>query len=204
MREREPTDGGSAAASYSIWVNYTRLHTTVSVIVRRGPTGSFVPYLGTGRALGSDVHYDNATPDFLNGGHLNPNAWYNIVVTHSNNSTVLYVNGQMRANSTTAGRLASTGTGSSTRFLMGATSHSASTQSEYFPGLLDDARVYNVALTAQEVSSLFTGSNVTRGLVSRWAFDQGLGTVANDTGGGSNNATLWPTNSPPTWSTNEP
>ena len=73
-----------------------------------------------------------------------------------------------------------------------------------FPGLLDDARVYNVALTAQEVSSLFAGSNVTRGLVSRWAFNEGSGTVANDTGGGSNNATLWPTNSPPTWSTNEP
>ena len=87
---------------------------------------------------------------------------------------------------------------------MGATSHSASTQDNYFPGLLDEARVYNVALTAQEVSSLFARSNVTRGLVSRWAFDQGSGTVANDTVGGGNNATLRPTNSPPTWSTNMP
>ena len=43
---------------------------------------------------------------------------------------------------------------------MGATSHSASTQDNYFPGLLDEARVYNVDLTAQEVSSLFAGSNV--------------------------------------------
>jgi hypothetical protein len=70
--------------------------------------------------------------------------------------------------------------------------------------LLDEARVYIVDLTAQEVSSLFARSNVTRRLVSRWAFDQGSGTVANDTGSGGNNATLRTTNLSPTWSTNEP
>ena len=44
-----------------------------------------------------------------------------------------------------------------------------------------------------------------RGLVSRWTFNEGTGTVANDTGGvGGNNATLLPASSPPTWSTNVP
>ena len=112
----------------------------------------------------------------------------------------------MRANSTKAGPLLNTGTaGAASRLLMGATPLSDVAQSEYFPGLLDDARVYNVTLTAQEVSSLFAGSNVARGLVSRWTFNEGSGTVANDTGGvGGNNATLLPASSPPTWSTNVP
>ena len=196
-------------ASYSIWVNYTQIPATAGVIMRRGPTGSFVPYLGNNGVLGCDVHYNTAnTDDFFNGGALTPNAWYNIIVTHSSTTgaTVLYVNGQAVANSTKVDHLLNTGTaGPASRLLMGATPLSDVAQSEYFPGLLDEARVYNVALTAQEVSSLFAGSNVARGLVSRWTFNEGTGTVANDTGGvGGNNATLLPASSPPTWSTNVP
>ena len=65
--------------------------------MRRGPTGSFVPYLGNNGVLGCDVHYNTTgIDDFFNGGALTPNAWYNIVVTHSGptGATVLYVNGE--------------------------------------------------------------------------------------------------------------
>ena len=104
-------------------------------------------HIRTGGTLGCDVHYNGAATDFFNGGPLSANTWYHIVVTHSSNIHWNWI------------ICTSTGTGSA-RFLMGATSHSASTQDNYFPGLLDEARVYNVALTAQEVSSLFAGSNV--------------------------------------------
>ena len=75
-------------ASYSIWVNRTTggviPPSTAGVIMRRGPTGSFVPYLGNNGVLGCDVHYNTTgIDDFFNGGALTPNAWYNIVVTHS-------------------------------------------------------------------------------------------------------------------------
>lgn len=38
-------------------------------------------------------------------------------------------------------------------------------------GTLDDVRLYNKALTASEVSDLFAGTDVTRGLIARWKFD---------------------------------
>ena len=87
--------------------------------------------------LGCDVHYNTTgIDDFFNGGALTPNAWYNIVVTHSSTTgaTVLYVNGEVRANSTKAGPLLNTGTaGAASRLLMGATPLSDVAQSEVLP-----------------------------------------------------------------------
>jgi hypothetical protein len=83
-------------------------------------------HIRAGGTLGCKVHYNSATTDFFNGGPLSPNTWYHFALTHNRqgttNPTVLYVNGQAVANSTKADRLASAGTGSSSRFLMGATS----------------------------------------------------------------------------------
>ena len=182
-------------ASYSIWVKYHQIPSNPGVIMRRGPTGSFVPYLGTNGFLGCDVHYNTQPPDFFGGGALSQDAWHHIVITHSNitNTTVLYLDGASVASSSKSDYLLNTGIN---RLLIGASALSATTQIDFFPGELDDARVYSIALSSSEVSTLFAGNNITRGLVSRWTFDEGTGTAANDSVG-TNNAVLSPADGVP-------
>jgi hypothetical protein len=187
-------------ASYSIWVKYHQAPSTnPGMFMMRG---SFVPYLGTNGFLRCDVHYHTQTPDFFNVGALSTDTWHHVVITHSNvtNTTVLYRDGVAVASSAKNDYLVNTAT---KRLLMGALSLSTTTQTDFFPGKLDDARVYSVALSSSEVSTLFAGSNVTRGLVSRWTFDEGTGTVANDSVG-TNTATLSPADGVPPWTSDVP
>ncbi|MDQ6866052.1 MAG: DUF1929 domain-containing protein, partial [Thermoproteota archaeon] len=189
-------------ASYSMWIKYHQVSSNPGVFMRRGPTGSFVPYLGSNGVLGCDVHYNTQTADFFNGGALSTDTWHHVVITHSNvtNTTVLYLDGVSVASSAKADFLLNTGPN---RLLMGATVLTDTTQTNFFPGLVDDARVYSIALSSSEVSTLFAGNNITRGLVSRWTFDEGTGTIANDSVG-TNTATLSPADGAPPWTSDVP
>ena len=56
-----------------------------------------------------------------------------------------------------------------------------------FKGLIDDVRLYNYALTADEVEDLFDSYNiVTKEVVAHWKFDEASGTTAADENGLSN------------------
>ena len=62
-----------------------------------------------------------------------------------------------------------------------------------FNGTMDDIRVYNRALTQNEITQLLIegqGANIPTGLVGWWKFDQGSGTMAADSSGNSNHGTL--------------
>ncbi|MBF0478305.1 MAG: LamG domain-containing protein [Candidatus Omnitrophica bacterium] len=59
-----------------------------------------------------------------------------------------------------------------------------------FNGLVDDVRVYNRALTAQDVADLYHVFQPNDGLVGWWTFDEGAGTVAHDSSGQGNNGSL--------------
>lgn len=66
----------------------------------------------------------------------------------------------------------------------------------YYSGQMDDVRLYNRALSASEVSSIYKYGQTTRkqvsnsGLVGYWSFNEGGGLAASDSGGGGNNATV--------------
>jgi hypothetical protein len=73
---------------------------------------------------------------------------------------------------------------------------------EYFPGLIDDVRIYNRALSASEITDLYNGKEVsTEGLVGWWAMNEGEdgtctgGTDVCDLSGnanhGTNNGATW-------------
>ena len=79
---------------------------------------------------------------------------------------------------------------------------------EYFDGLIDEVRIYNRALSANEIARLYriglgstanrTSTSLDKGLVGHWTFDGAdigsSGTIAKDRSGNNNNGTL--TNGP--------
>ncbi len=74
----------------------------------------------------------------------------------------------------------------------------------YFDGTMDEVRIYNRALSASEIATLYGSGSITRkvpnnlGLVGYWSFNEGVGTIAGDFSGTGKNGTMSGFANPPT------
>lgn len=122
------------------------------------------------------------------------NQWFHVFVTiNSQNTMTLYVNGEVEGTTTTTDRPSSNG-----RFSIGQDWDNLTT-SDFTQGQIDDVRVYNKALTQDQVKkAMRDGWN--DGLVARFKFDENTGCTAFDSVSNIQ-ATLLPTCSSdsPTW-----
>ncbi len=60
--------------------------------------------------------------------------------------------------------------------------------SNYFPGAIDDFRIYNRVLSSDDITALYT--DITTGLILRHKYDEGSGSSAIDSSGNSNTGSL--------------
>ncbi|HTK33501.1 MAG TPA: LamG domain-containing protein [Candidatus Paceibacterota bacterium] len=110
------------------------------------------------------------------------NTWYFVTGTYSaTTGTVVYINGVASGSAGVGGR----GSSAATHFNIGACSSSTGCGStvDTFTGTIDDARVYNRALSAAEVRRLYTAgasifntsqqvpATLNQNLLARWTFD---------------------------------
>jgi hypothetical protein len=133
------------------------------------------------------------------GAVLTTGAWSHVVFVSDGVTTTIYVNGV----SVKSGAL-SLNAGNTTGEFIGASSNDGVTWNFPFNGSIDDARVYNRALSAAEVAALYkstavvvnastntAGGSLTSGLVGLWSFDGkdvnwGTGTAYDRSGSGNN------------------
>lgn len=87
---------------------------------------------------------------------LSVSTWYNVGFTYDGTTTKLYINGVQENSSTGASGNLCNGTA---HVLIGARTVSGSQL--YFPGQIDDVRVYNYALTATQVKGLYNNGAAT-------------------------------------------
>jgi hypothetical protein len=107
---------------------------------------------------------------------LSPNKWYHTTITYDGNTLVAYVNGVSDGNAS-----------SNTQSLpTGALRIGDSLGNDHFAGKIDDLRVYNYALTADEVKAVYNqnsaallskdpNASLSDGLVGYWKMDDGVG-----------------------------
>jgi len=130
-----------------------------------------------------DCIYDVAMKDSATGAdfEVDVNKWYHVMVTISSaNEGSLYLDGVKRASFSTTCRPKSDGTGS---FVMGMDMDDLMFPKEYFDGLMDDVRVYDTALTEQEMAtagSCYTSFKDLGNLVAYFNFNNGTGDFATD------------------------
>lgn len=105
----------------------------------------------------------------------------------SQTSYALYLNG-IDISAGHDGAFYDPGNHSSYPFRIGGSTFTSSYEKP-FPGWIYDARVYNVALSAEEVKGIYEGAHITRGLVSRWLINEGSGSTVYDIHG-SNDGTI--------------
>jgi hypothetical protein len=158
----------------------------------------FSTYNGGGMYVG--YYISNWSTALENVASFTQNTWSHVVLTiDSTNGSRLYVNGVLRNSNATP----PTGT-NTTNWRLGTQFNWA----HYFQGKMDDVRMYNRALTAQQVADLYSAGATTanptiktvsrNGLVGYWNLDDGTSTIATDFSGNGKTGTL--TNGP-TWVT---
>ena len=132
---------------------------------------------------------DGSGPSYGGGALWNettkPGKFYHVagVMDRGAGTLKLYVNGILRA--TTNFTPGTAGYGHSTYpWLLGISSPGASSWKQPADGVIDDARIYNKALTATEIAELY-------GLMGHWKMDEGSGSTAADSTAFANNATLY-------------
>jgi len=138
-----------SALTISVWVNQkaTSVGQSANISNIAGKTSSSYGYE---LRLTSDVLYfliEQGGWIGLSGNTLNLNQWYHIVGTYDKSNMKLFVDGGL-VNSLAESADIRVDTGS---FYVGSRTASA----RYFNGLIDDVRIYNRALSEQEVQQLY-------------------------------------------------
>lgn len=81
------------------------------------------------------------------------NTWYHVVGVYDGSAVKLYINGQLQTSTVTVSGNVST---TSEPFIIGANPNGGGTViSQFLNGMIDEARVYNRALSATEISNLY-------------------------------------------------
>ena len=77
--------------------------------------------------------------------HFDFGVWYHIVGTYDRQHVKIYVNGKLKGSSARTGAIQSSAENTIVGFW----------NNKYFPGFIDEVRVYNRALSAEEIKNLY-------------------------------------------------
>lgn len=108
--------------------------------------------------------------------------WYHVVGTWDGSDFRIYLNGGTDGNTTTTG----THVASATLFSIG----SYRGTGNWFNGKIDDVRIWNRALSLEEITDCYIGTAPRNGLVAEWLMNEGSGSTIYDTSVNSNNGTI--------------
>jgi hypothetical protein len=146
-------------------------------------------------ASGKFVHYlwDGSAKTVTGTTTVVPGTWYHITGEATQNGYMrLYVNGIEEGTAVAIGTPWTSGA----RWLIGRVLSSQTGSYSYFKGTIDTVRIWNRALTAQEVLASVDGNPGGVGPVGDWKLDEGAGTTAYDRSGNGYNGTIY---GGPTW-----
>ena len=110
--------------------------------------------------------------------------WYHIALTLAADSLKCYLNGVLKATDSSTNE--EDGIGAATPVYLGRDIPGTS----FFPGSVDDVRIFNRVLDSSEINLVKTGGAVSSGLVGHWQLDEVSGAAALDSSGNGNNGQL--------------
>ncbi len=124
----------------------------------------------------------------------NFNKWFHVLAIWDGTYARMYVNGMQEG-------ISSAGSGSNMAATQPINIGRGYGSSRHFLGQISDVRIYNRALSAEEVEQLYKGYDIRSGLVGHWPLNEAEGETAYDRSGNGNNGTLLPAGNGPTWTT---
>ena len=161
----------------SVWVKKTSLQTTTTSILGKVTASNDDYRMRINNSGIFNVGY-NATVSLTSLGSPAFNEWNHLVFTGDSSGGTLYLNGVFDNSNSTAFITPD----NSGIFYIG-----YSLYGTYFPGLIDEVRIYNRALTADEVRYHYNRG----GPVGYWNFNEGSGVTAYDSTENDNDGTIY-------------
>ncbi len=205
---------GATQASISAWLKINTLDSTDNIAVHTGDNGEMQIGVSSGNKFYFYAKLSNGSWYGVTASSLTLSAgqWYHVIAKWTKNSSIeLYVNGVSQG-TTAVGNFNLHDPGTDYTFTIGATDP-LSAKSNYFPGSIDEVRIYDRAFSASEIWDLYQmgaadkvnsaesqGDSLEKGMVGYWKLDDASGTSAADASGNANTGTL--TNGP-TWTTGQ-
>ena len=125
----------------------------------------------------------------ISSSSVNTEEWVFVGVTYSSQIASIYVNSNLEQTSTFF-YSANIEDGEQ---IFGASDSNQTTgiPSGFYEGSLDEVRIFNRVLTQTEINSLYnSNSDITSGLLGRWKFDDGNGTILTDSSSSGNDGTI--------------
>jgi len=180
----------SNTITVAAWVKYDAIENdpdTNAVVTKRSGESGFSLHIVSDHLrfnVGSTYfnHVEGATV-------LQPGEWYHLVGTYDGTTQKVYVNGSLDGSKSYSDQLSSN---TAPLFVGLYISGETGEKYGYFPGVIDEIRVYNRALNADEIKELY------QRLAAHWKFDEGSGTTASDSSGNGNDGTIYGA----TWTSN--
>lgn len=175
-----------ANSSISMWINTSALGNTngSALYSERAPSGNDIWKLriANGSSHLSFLRRDDAG-NFDNGvaftsATVSDGLWHNIVLTKAGTAVNIYVDNVLSGSAT----LTSTDTLTSGTITSQLGKDDSQTLQSY-TGLMDEVRLYNVALGTTDIATLFAKGDVQTGLIDWYKFDEGSGTTLVDSKG---------------------
>jgi len=182
---------GTGAFSVEMWLKPTALATTGTLINTGGV--NVASGFALQKASGTLYFYINGTTgDLIKYSYFTDTNWVHVVATRDNSGNLkAYKNGI----DTTASGSDASSLDNSQGFSIGARPAPLNYPS-YFSGSIDEVRIYNRALSADEIRQHYNQKKP----VMEMKFDEGSGTVARDESFNNNDATFPAAPANPTWS----
>jgi len=204
-------DPSTTDFSASAWFYTTQdPATNHNIISQTSGTGTGRGWLIVASSSGSYYLSTYFEGSFHNGSTpISSNQWHHAVITKSGTTVTFYLDGKFDKTDTIT-------TESADGDMLFGTNVTATTN--WFEGYLDDIKIYNFALTADQIKSDYNaGSNITMGSVqgvseastlsdgegnppvAEWKMDENTGTTIADTSGNGNTGTFGASTAAPTW-----
>lgn len=194
----------------SAWVNFSALPASgnKATLVRKHEGAGGANYAIDVDNTGGTISWETQFIDTAFATHskkvaatISTGTWYHLAGVWDQNAGVLslYVNGALLGTKAAAGKTPDITGGNP--FNIGAANNGSG--GNYAAATIDDVRVYNRALSATDIETLYTSTgggsgDINSGLKGYWKFDEGSGAATADASGSGNTGTL--VNSP-TWTT---
>jgi len=200
----------TSAVSLSAWVNFGTLATSETIIAKRDVSATEANYAIRTNSTNSDelsfYFYANSSWQIYSTSNadLQNDTWYHILATYDGSTVKIYVNGVLKTGTCGTGTCNMAMVADNNSVAIG----KAGNYSEYLTGLIDDVKIYNFALTADQVKQDFAKSssvvlsgnneeaqNITTYTsnsppVAQWEFEEKQGANVSDTSGNSKTGTI--------------
>ena len=165
----------TGTVTFSAWINIDSAATGGNILFSSGTTSGNHIQIGynrggyEGRILVSTTASYWDTDNTVMSSVLNLNTWYHLVVTKvwdgSDNVNNIYIDGSLDSSSPSIGNYWGANTTTNTLIGVGGSSF---LQYKYFDGKLDELAIWNTALTASQIQSIYdaTSTNLTKDLTT--------------------------------------